>query len=885
MLAVLDESLKRYRRRALGLYLAVLLCIAAILAGFQWRDYDRQIQAGWERALARADLAVEWADTAFMGSDMALAGLVELVEAPWLDTLGDTVDSSYEQLEALLQQRSQALRFLDELGLFDRAGNVVVTSSPVFPAGYNLQGLPHFQAFQVESPPQEWISPLYWSAFTSSYHIMHARRLQGGRLEGGLAVLRLRPQIFEEGMERLALLPGESLSLLDTSMRLVARQPCEPPGSCIGMLLDAPWVVDFLAQEVPRGQARLVSPVDGVDRLFVFQRVEGRPFVVAAGESVEALLAGWWEELWLRVGVWLVLALLASALLRHYLLGLSLEREARIAATAFDSQQGMFITDADSRILKVNSAFTRTTGYAEQEVAGRTPSLWASGHHDAAFYRHMWQSLTQFGNWEGDIWNRRRNGEVYPQRLTINAVRDVKGAVTHFVAAFSDISREKAAEDEARQLASFDPLTGLPNRRRLIDRLNDVRRGQGKVNHYEALMLLDLDHFKQVNDLLGHPVGDQLLQQISGELKALLRENDTLARLSGDEFAVLLEGLGPDLDHAVYITERIAQKLQCALQVTVPSDAYALLVTASIGITLFRRQQGEAQLLLQQADLALRQAKQTGRNRHVFFNPDMQKRLSHRSRLEADLRLALPAGQLRLHYQPQFHVEGRMIGAEALLRWQHPVLGMVSPAEFIPLAEESRLIIAIDEWVLEEACHVLAAWAKHPKTIDLVLSVNISAQQFHEPGFVERVMAMLDRSGAPPHRLKLEITEGIFLERQDAARDTMLALKAQGVAFALDDFGTGYSSLSYLNRLPLDQLKIDQSFVRHLMDDKASAAIVESTIALSHSLHLEVVAEGVETEAQKAWLASHGCTIFQGYLFGRPGPLEFLPLEDMASAR
>ncbi|WP_444985726.1 EAL domain-containing protein [Halomonas mongoliensis] len=569
----------------------------------------------------------------------------------------------------------------------------------------------------------------------------------------------------------------------------------------------------------------------------------------------------------------------ALALVRDVTDERATEAQLRIAATAFETHLGMLITDGNSRILKVNETFTRITGYSEAEVLGRNPRLLSSGLHDEAFYRRLWRSVLSSGSWQGEVWNRRKNGEVFPEWLTLSAVRDTEGKPTHFVATFSDLTERKAAEEEIHQLAFFDPLTGLPNRRLMLDRLEMTLKDSYRSGQIGALIFVDLDHFKQVNDTLGHHAGDQLLREVAHRYEEALRETDTLARLGGDEFAVLLHDLGHEPDAVAVIAERVANKLLAVMQTPIRLGEEWVNVSASLGITLFRDHEMTLDEIMQQADMALFQAKAAGRNTLAFFDPDMQVRLQARARLEADLRQALPKGELRLYYQPQVDARGRPVGVEALLRWMHPVRGQVSPGEFIPLAEENRLIVAIGYWVLEQACRQLAAWAADPARSALSLSVNVSPRQFREPDFVERVLECLETTGAPANRLKLEVTESLFLEGREEARERMLRLREYGVRFSLDDFGTGYSSLAYLKRLPLDQLKIDQSFVCDLLEDEASGAIVASTIALAQRLRLEVVAEGVENEAQRDWLLAHGCRTFQGYLFARPAPLEALELD------
>ncbi|SDJ11840.1 diguanylate cyclase/phosphodiesterase with PAS/PAC sensor(s) [Billgrantia gudaonensis] len=554
------------------------------------------------------------------------------------------------------------------------------------------------------------------------------------------------------------------------------------------------------------------------------------------------------------------------------------EAQLRIAATAFETHLGMMITDAEGAILKVNDTFSRITGYSEEEVLGQHPRLLWSDRHDERFYERLWASVKGQGSWQGEIWNRRRNGEVFPEWMTISAVNDESGELTHLVATFSDISERKAAEEEIHQLAFFDSLTGLANRRQLQDHLDAALRESRRSDQYTALLFIDIDNFKQVNDTLGHHQGDRLLQHVAKRLDQVLRNTDTLARIGGDEFAVLLRGLGTDQDRAASIAERVANKLLMVLPSPCWLDGESVKVTGSIGITLCHGQDADGSVLFQQADMALFQAKDSGRDTLSFFDPGVQARLQERAGLENDLRQALARREFQLHYQVQVDAVGNVTGVEALLRWPHPVRGWVSPADFIPLAETNRLIIEIGDWVLETACRQLAVWAQDPATAGLSLSVNVSPEQFREPGFVARVTSLLEESGAPPERLELEVTESLFVEHPEEARETMQRLKARGVTFALDDYGTGYSSLAYLKRLPLDKLKIDQSFVRDLLEDEASAAIIASTIALSHSLKLAVIAEGVETPAQRDWLVAHGCEHYQGFLFGRPMPVNALDL-------
>ena len=550
------------------------------------------------------------------------------------------------------------------------------------------------------------------------------------------------------------------------------------------------------------------------------------------------------------------------------------ERDLRIAAAAFESQEAMLITDANSVILRVNQAFTEITGYTSEEAVGHTPALLKSDRHNISFYQAMWATIHRTGWWQGEIWDRRKNGEVYPKWLTISAVKDRDGKVTHYIGTHQDITDRKVTQNKIEELAFFDFLTHLPNRTLLMDRLKQAMTlGQRSVT-FGALLFIDLDHFKMLNDTLGHDKGDQLLQQVAQRLLACVREGDTVARLGGDEFVVVLGSLSEDIEDAASQTETVGKKILDALQQKYLLADIEHRSTASIGATLFRGQETSIDDLLKQADLAMYKAKDKGRNALRFFDPAMQIAVMEQVALEDDLRGAVDAGQFMLHYQAQVAGMGYVTGAEVLVRWLHPRRGMVSPADFIPLAEETGLILPLGLWVLETACTRLAQWAVRPEMAHLTVAVNVSAHQFRQADFVEQVLTVLKNTGANPLRLKLELTESLLVESVGEVIDKMNALKAQGVGFSLDDFGTGYSSLAYLKRLPLDQLKIDQSFVHDVLVDPNDAAIAKTIVTLAESLGLGVIAEGVETQNQRDFLARSGCHAYQGYFFSRPLPVE-----------
>ena len=552
------------------------------------------------------------------------------------------------------------------------------------------------------------------------------------------------------------------------------------------------------------------------------------------------------------------------------------EASLRVAAIAFESQEGMMITDANGIMVRVNQAFTRLTGYSAEEAVGRTPALFKSGRHDDTYYRRMWDTLKEYGHWQGEIWNRRKNGKVYAEMLTISSVIGPDGQVSNYIGTFSDISRNSEAQAEIHRLAFYDPLTQLPNRRLLLDRLQQAITACSRNEREGALLFIDLDNFKVLNDTLGHDKGDLLLQQVAQRLSASVREGDTVARLGGDEFVVMLEGLDPSPEEAAPQAKAVGEKILAALNQPYQLAEHPHHSTPSIGVTLFGETRDTVDDLLKRADFAMYQSKAAGRNTLRFFDPDMQAVVTARASLEAVLRQGLQQEQFLLHYQAQVDGSGQLTGVEALVRWQHPERGMVPPGEFIPLAEDTGLILPLGQWVLEAACAQLVNWARQPAMKHLSVAVNVSARQFHHFDFVQQVLATLERSGANPSRLKLELTESLLLADVEDVIAKMSVLKAQGVCFSLDDFGTGYSSLTYLKRLPLDQLKIDQSFVRDVLTDPNDAAIAKAIITLGQSLGLAVIAEGVETEGQRGFLSSHGCDAYQGFLFGRPCPAQAL---------
>lgn len=550
------------------------------------------------------------------------------------------------------------------------------------------------------------------------------------------------------------------------------------------------------------------------------------------------------------------------------------EAELRIAATAFESPNGMLVTDAKRIILRVNSAFTLITGFNAEDVVGKNPHLLNSGQHDAAFYAEMWHSINSTGSWQGEIWNRRKNGEIYPEHLTITAVKDIAGSISNYVAIFTDITHIKNDKDAIVHMALYDPLTDLPNRRLLLERLNHALSSGARLGLECALLFIDLDYFKNINDTLGHATGDLLLNQMAQRLKSCVREGDTVSRIGGDEFVVLLQDISKQSVEPAVQAEIIANKILTLLSQPYQLASHTYKITASIGIVISSKQQMNPEDFLKNADIAMYHAKQLGRNNVCFFDPQMQNAINIRVNLEHDLQEAIEQQQFQLYFQIQVDSTGRAKGAEALIRWLHPKRGLVRPHDFIPLAEETGLILPIGLWVLETACMQLKAWEKDELTKHLTLSINVSAKQFHQVDFVAQVKAAVQRHNINPTLLNIELTESMLVDDIGNIILAMNALNEVGISFELDDFGTGYSSLQYLKQLPIHQLKIDQSFVHDIISDSRDRSIVRTIIAMAQNLSLEVIAEGVETEEQRELLINKGCHNFQGYLFGKPVPID-----------
>ena len=583
------------------------------------------------------------------------------------------------------------------------------------------------------------------------------------------------------------------------------------------------------------------------------------------------------KELWMRL--LLVTVLLGFGIVVQLLVNRRMEDQLRLrlAATVFESAaDAIVVTDSRNNILDVNPAFERATGYSKAEVLGCNPRVLKSGKHDAPFYQAMWGQLLERGHWEGEIWDRRKDGSLYPKWMSITAVRQADQA-SSFVAISRDISRFKKAEQQLQRLAHYDSLTGLANRTLLNAHLEQAIHLAHRNAWQLAVVFIDLDHFKEINDSLGHSAGDRLLTAVAARLREQIRESDLIARLGGDEFVIVLSKISNTAPVA-----GVLEKIRLVLAQPFALESYELSVSASMGVSVYPADGNDRELLLRNADAAMYHAKDAGRDGWSFYSTDMNRQTRRRLQLSTGLRQAVQQQQFMLVYQPQVDLDtGRISGVEALIRWQHPELGVVSPAEFIPLAEDTGLIEEVGEWVLAEACRQYRAW--HRQRLNPArISVNVSARQFKSGRFPKLVQRVLGRTGMDPACLELEITESLLVRGDARLLHDMRELRALGIRFSIDDFGTGYSSLSYLKRLPVSSLKADRSFVRDVPDDSDDVAILAATISMAHNLNLRVVAEGVETDAQLEFLRAQGCDELQGFLISRP--LDAASLEPLLHA-
>ncbi|MFZ5593501.1 MAG: bifunctional diguanylate cyclase/phosphodiesterase [Pseudomonadota bacterium] len=607
------------------------------------------------------------------------------------------------------------------------------------------------------------------------------------------------------------------------------------------------WRIDITALPTPGGGQRQALPM----------------FILLGGGVISLLLFGIASSLAARRTALRQADTLAARLRDR-------DETLRLAAKVFDnSSEGIVFTDVHANIVAVNKAYTKITGYSESEILGQNPRLLQSHWQDPMFYEAMWRELQSKGHWEGEILDRRKDGPLYVQWLTIDASHDEQGQITHYIGICTDTTEHKKAQEHIQRLSYHDPLTGLPNRLLLQDRIGLAIAEAQRNNTTVAVLFLDLDRFKTINDSLGHLVGDKLLQQMAQRLSACLHEAATVSRIGGDEYVIVL----PNISETSVVADT-AHNLLTAVSAPLAVEGQTFHVSASIGISLYPGDGQDVQTLMKYADTAMYHAKENGRNNFRFFMPQLNLWASERLEMENDLRQALERGEFVLYYQPQVEmVSGHVTGLEALIRWPHPTKGMLSPDRFISIAEETGIIILLGEWVLRSACTQGVIWQQQGLK-PLPIGVNLSAAQFHQHGLVENISRILHGTGLPPQLLELEITESMLMRHAEPNIAVLERLSKMGIKIAIDDFGTGYSSLNYLKRFPIDRLKIDKSFVQHITTDPEDAAIVSAIIALAASLEMEVIAEGVETRQQRDFLHDQGCHLYQGHLCAQPMPAE-----------
>lgn len=550
-------------------------------------------------------------------------------------------------------------------------------------------------------------------------------------------------------------------------------------------------------------------------------------------------------------------------------------RVTRLLSAIDHIPQAVIVTDHRSRIVNVNQAFTNITGFDAHEVKGQTPSVLSSGRQSKTFYKKMWHELSKYGQWQGELWNKRKNGEVYLESLNICAVYNAFSRANYYVGTFTDISKNVEYEQTISRLAYYDSLTQLPNRQLLEDRLKKALSTSHETKQQGAIFFIDLDNFKTLNDTFGHTMGDLLLVEVAERIRNAIGETGTVSRWGGDEFVVLVENLPANVDQASIAAHDLAENIRTDLAQVYLLNGLEYFGFCSIGVALFGYQPNVSGLL-KKADMAMYEAKNAGRNCIRLFDPQMQHALERKQSLENELRRGIQDQQFHLVLQAQVRHGEELIGAEALLRWQHPHMGNISPAEFIPIAEQSDLIVDIGDWVLQQACQLLAQWQTHPCLCEATLSINVSERQMRQHDFVDKILMAIENNQIPAEKLKIEITEGAVMQNLEDCAAKMVELRHHGIRFSMDDFGTGYSSLSNIRALPLSQLKIDRSFIQNMLQDESNLKLTHTIITMGWALGLDIIAEGVEEKAQQQALRDIGCTQIQGFLFSKPlNPKDF----------
>jgi diguanylate cyclase (GGDEF)-like protein/PAS domain S-box-containing protein len=875
--------------KSFSIRIQIMAAMAAMLAGI-WFYVIHELNAKSASAIATAELETRSLAHAYSENVVATIKRIDVVLQEMSRDWQRSPESFPEQFKRLQDNIGD---IAVQVAIIDRDGWVRFSSAGTPSQPMNLSEREHFRAFADGTGNRLFISKPVVGRVSNKWSVQFARPIvRDGRFDG-IAVFSVSPETLANFHRTISVGAAGIAAVVRNDGAVLARAPLWER-----FIAHTVSAVPYLEPGAPRqGNFQRKSELDGIDRILGFHRLEEYGLTLIVGKSVHDILAPAHAQAQLTLTV----TALATAL--FLLLALTVHRrlvareaeaaevrrqnahleervadrtrelaqanaELSLAASVFhNTVEGVLITDTQATILSVNPAFTEITGYTAAEVIGGKPSLLRSDHHEPSFYEGMWKTLLEQGRWQGEIWNRRKNGEIYPELLSINAIRDPGGAVVNYVGVFTDITALKQSQERLDYLAHHDPLTGLANRlllrARLADAIERARRSGGRL----AVLMLDLYRFKNINDSLGHPAGDEVLAEVARRLSGALRASDLLARPGGDEFVVVIEELSARQEAGW-----VAAKLHAALATPLPAEAHTLYPGASIGISLFPEHGADADALLVSADAALYEAKQAGRDSTHFFAPELTAELRSRMDIEADLRRALlHDDELLLHYQPITAAGGAVSGLEALVRWRHPRLGRLPPARFLPVAEESGLMGELDRHVLDLACDFLRRLPARGGR-SLYLAVNLSGPSFGQGGAHHLVGAALSRSGALARQLEIEISEGLLHAQAERAITSFRVLRDLGVQLAIDDFGTGYASLSYLKRLPVQVLKIDQSFIRGLPASREDAALVRAIIGMASALGLETVAEGVETGEQLEFLRQHGCTRMQGYFIARPLP-------------
>jgi diguanylate cyclase (GGDEF)-like protein len=882
------RNLKPARATAyvLALVGVFLLALSLAAASLIWNAR----QAALNDSEAKAVLFVSGAETALnrslLGVDVLLASMDELLGlsglmADWIDPLtasrlmkGAVQQNMMVRYVALINAQGQVLASSDSSG-----AQLALT----LPPGFVEEALAQPISTLIVGPPMV--------SFASSERVLNFARYitlaDGSKV---LAVAEVQVPVLSSILIQGVDIGGLEVTLERGNGQLLASVPTQEQ-------LSAKQLSPALGQQPVTDKAqRMAARLSGAPAIVVTRPILYRDVLITASIPVDAAMADWRTQRNFVLGVagaFALMILAAGAFALWYLahlaqVRLTLAQSKTTLDQALESMaSGFVLLDADNRVLQWNRRYVEIFPWQAGHLTRLMP--FRQVLELAAEYRMPEASEATRQAWVAQRMDLLVNPQFPHERIlpdgAVIQVTERRTPDGGMVIVYDDVTELRQATAAIEQLAFFDPLTGLPNRRLLMDRLQHALAASARSERYGALLFLDLDHFKTLNDTLGHDIGDLLLQQVAQRLKASVRQEDTVARLGGDEFVVMLEGLAGHSQEAATLARRVAEKIIDRLNYPYQLATHTYRNTPSVGAALFGAENLTAADLLKQADIAMYQVKSQGRNGLCFFDPQMQAAISARAQMEEDLHAALVNGQFELHYQPQIELAGRVVGAEVLIRWRHPVRGLVPPFEFIRVAEESELILPIGLWVLRTACRQLAAWQEEAALgWALHLSVNVSARQFRQPTFVAEVAQVMLETGVNPHLLKLELTESLVLDNVDDTIAKMTELKALGVRFSVDDFGTGYSSLAYLTSLPLDQLKIDQSFVRNIGIKESDGVIVQTIIGMARNLGLEVIAEGVETPAQREFLARHGCTLYQGYLLGKPAPLaEFEALLAVAS--